>query len=231
MDPEARFRRRTACSRRSAGTSGCGSGSFSASTTPSPPSSTSCDPAAASTTRSWCSPVTTASSGASTGYRRGARTCPTNPPSSFRAWSGGPASRIERSGSRCTCPWTSPRRCVALAGATPDLPLDGSSLTEVIADPQRFDDRQLLYERGSQEGYSFPTRVLPPLADGVFTRHRKFVRYRTAPPVYELYDLDADPGELQNVVDDPRYVGERSRSRMLSTDCSPDEDGFWSHTA
>ena len=100
--------------------------------------------------------------------------------------------------------------CVALAGATTDLPLDGSSLTEVIADPQRFDDRQLLYERGSVEGYSFPTADVPPLADGVFTRGRKLVRYRTVPPVLELYDLDADPDELQNVADDPRYAEERA---------------------
>jgi N-acetylglucosamine-6-sulfatase len=100
--------------------------------------------------------------------------------------------------------------CVALAGASPGLPLDGVSLTEVIAEPSRFDDRQLLYERGSSEGFAFPVPNQPPLADGVFTRTRKFVRYRDAPSTYELYDLQRDPGELQNVVDDPDYAGDRA---------------------
>ena len=100
--------------------------------------------------------------------------------------------------------------CVALGAATPDLPLDGVSLTEVIADPHRFDDRQLLYERGSNEGFTFPVPNLPPLADGVFTRTRKFVRYRNSPPTYELYDLHRDPDELQNVADDPTYADDRA---------------------
>jgi len=100
--------------------------------------------------------------------------------------------------------------CVELAEATPDLPLDGVSLTQVVADPKRFDDRQLLYERGSDEGLTFPTAELPPLADGIFTQTRKLVRYRSTPPTYELYDLGADPGELRNVADDPKYRNQRA---------------------
>ena len=96
--------------------------------------------------------------------------------------------------------------CVELAGASPGVPLDGVSLTEVIASPARFDDRQLLYERGSNEGFSFPVVEFPPLADGISTRNRKLVRYRDSPPTYELYDLDADPGELRNVADDPKFA-------------------------
>src|SRR2546430_9134756 len=99
--------------------------------------------------------------------------------------------------------------CVELAGATPDLQLDGVSLTQVVGHPSRFDNRQLLYERGSTEGYTFPI-YLPPLADGIFTRNRKLVRYRSIPSIYELYDIDADPNELRNLADHPDYVEDRS---------------------
>jgi arylsulfatase A-like enzyme len=101
--------------------------------------------------------------------------------------------------------------CVELAGASPDLALDGVSLARVLADPAGFDDRELLYERGSLEGNTFPIPgQVAPLADGVFTRDRKLVRYRSEPPVYELYDLEADPGELRNVADDPAHAGARA---------------------
>jgi arylsulfatase A-like enzyme len=102
--------------------------------------------------------------------------------------------------------------CVELGGAAPDLALDGVSLMQVAADPGRFDDRQLLYERGSQEGLTFvyPHTELPPLGDGIFTRKWKLTRYRTEPAVVELYDLDADPGEGRNVADDPAYADDRA---------------------
>jgi N-acetylglucosamine-6-sulfatase len=112
--------------------------------------------------------------------------------------------------------------CVELADATPDFRLDGTSLTRVVAAPHRFDDRQLLYDRDNRDGYVFvPRENWPPPAAGVFTRNRKLVRYQQDPHVYELYDLDADPGELQNVADDPAYADERADleatlDRMLS---------------
>jgi arylsulfatase A-like enzyme len=101
--------------------------------------------------------------------------------------------------------------CVALAGATPDLALDGVSLTDIADDPEHYDDRQLLYDRDDREGFTFPPPgELPPPANGIFTRDRKLVRYAKDPPVYELYDLDADPGELNNLADDPDYAEDRA---------------------
>jgi N-acetylglucosamine-6-sulfatase len=100
--------------------------------------------------------------------------------------------------------------CVELAEATPDLALDGISLAKVVTDPSSFDDRQLLYDRDDREGFTFPPPgELPPPAEGIFTRHRKLIRYERTPPIYELYDLDVDPNELHNVADRPEYAEDR----------------------
>jgi N-acetylglucosamine-6-sulfatase len=101
--------------------------------------------------------------------------------------------------------------CVDLAGATPDLALDGASLREVLANPAAFDNRQLLYDRDDRDGFTFPPPGQPPPpAAGIFTGTRKLVRYQADPVVRELYDLDSDPNELRNVADHPEYANDQA---------------------
>jgi N-acetylglucosamine-6-sulfatase len=94
--------------------------------------------------------------------------------------------------------------CVDVAGAVPDHSLDGVSLLDVIDAPDRYDARRLLYERDNRDD-----SIAPP-AEGVFTRTRKLIRYSTAPATYELYDLERDPDELDNVAGDSAYAAERA---------------------
>src|SRR5690606_2685001 len=59
-------------------------------------------------------------------------------------------------------------------------------------------------------GYYDSWRALGEAGDaGALAKHR---RYRERPEV-ELYDLDADPFELANVADDPRYAAELGQLR------------------
>jgi hypothetical protein len=89
--------------------------------------------------------------------------------------------------------------------------VDGVSLTDIVADPGRYDGRHFLYDRDDREGFTFPPPgELPPPADGIITRDRKLVRYVKDPPVYELHDLDAAPDELRNFADDPEYANDRA---------------------
>lgn len=50
---------------------------------------------------------------------------------------------------------------------------------------------------------------MPPPAERIFTRGQELIRYERTPPIYELYDLDADPNELRNVADGPEYAEDR----------------------
>jgi arylsulfatase A-like enzyme len=92
---------------------------------------------------------------------------------------------------------------VQLAGADAGLTLDGVPLQDIVADPAGFADRALLLE--SPPG---GTNIIPHF-DGVRVPGYSYADYgldESGGAVRELYDLEADPYQLENKADDPAYV-------------------------
>lgn len=91
---------------------------------------------------------------------------------------------------------------VELAGAEPGLVLDGIPLQNIVADPTGFADRALLLE-SPPDG----TNIIPHF-DGVRVPGYTYADYGvdgSGTPVRELYDLEADPYQLENKANDPAY--------------------------
>jgi N-acetylglucosamine-6-sulfatase len=97
---------------------------------------------------------------------------------------------------------------VQLAGAKPGLPMDGRSLLPAARNPRIERGRELSIEAFEHSGFR-----------GIRTQRYVYVTFKTNER--ELYDLRADPYELQNVAADPAYREVRSvlarRLRKLRT--------------
>jgi arylsulfatase A-like enzyme len=96
---------------------------------------------------------------------------------------------------------------LAVADASPGLPVDGIDLRDMIANPSAYADRRLLHHRGPAQNNG-----TAPRAFGVTTRTRKLFRSDVpseSPDRYEAYDLDTDPDELSNWANDPDRRAER----------------------
>jgi arylsulfatase A-like enzyme len=87
---------------------------------------------------------------------------------------------------------------VQLAGATPTVTMDGSSLLPYATDPRRTNPRPVLLEANTKDD---PSPGLP--YTGIETGRYKYIRYRDGEE--ELYDLTRDPGELRSRHRDPHY--------------------------
>ncbi len=82
---------------------------------------------------------------------------------------------------------------VALAGATAGREMDGTDLAVVADDPKQLAGRAILLENKSRRGAVH--------AEAVHTGRYVLIQHESG--AVELYDLDKDPDQLQNLADDP----------------------------
>jgi N-acetylglucosamine-6-sulfatase len=108
-----------------------------------------------------------------------------------------------------------------LAHARPDVPLDGRSLVPLFGDADAKWRGALLFES--------PVNRFEPVRNrytGVRTPTRKYVKYDRG--FEELFDLAADPHELENEADNPAYAGDLATLRALEVKLkSCTRDGCW----
>lgn len=88
-----------------------------------------------------------------------------------------------------------------LAGVKPNRPIDGLSLTGRLMNNERLPQRPLLLSSGPQQSASGQPL---PLFDGV--RTQRYVWWVYEDGFEEMYDLQADPYQLESVADDPAYL-------------------------
>jgi iduronate 2-sulfatase len=83
-----------------------------------------------------------------------------------------------------------------LAGLTPPKNLEGASLRPLLADPAKAWDRPAFtqVQRGGFPGYA------------VRTERWRYIEWDDGQRGAQLYDHDADPQELHNLVNDPKYA-------------------------
>jgi N-acetylglucosamine-6-sulfatase len=124
---------------------------------------------------------------------------------------------------------------VEAAGASAGRVMDGESLTRFAEDPAYRRNRTLVIESDFAEVGGTTQLIIPPYHQGVHvyydairTKRFKYVHWFrdvAGNPVdeYELYDLAADPFEMESLHDSPRHAGIEARlARELATfkDCA-----------
>lgn len=102
---------------------------------------------------------------------------------------------------------------MAASGVEPLREPDGLDISELWADPNRFEDRALLVEGLGPQDASQPQYL------GVRTAAMAYFRFTSdGQDTTELYDLRRDPEQLVNVAEDPRYRQARRALRAITAE-------------
>jgi arylsulfatase A-like enzyme len=93
---------------------------------------------------------------------------------------------------------------IELAGGTPGPQIQGRSIVSLLAGRAQGWRRSFLIEYFTENAMSW---LVGMSYKAVRTDREKLIHWVNRDGVDELYDLEADPYELANVIDDPRYAG------------------------
>jgi len=102
---------------------------------------------------------------------------------------------------------------LALAGLEVPESMQGESLLPQVADPSKPLREAFFMEHLYRHGPAAPTRIEP--SEGVRTRGWKYINYidQTGPQAEELYDLENDPLEMNNLAQNPEYSSQLGKLR------------------
>jgi arylsulfatase A-like enzyme len=99
---------------------------------------------------------------------------------------------------------------LSLAGLSPPESMQGRSIVPLLRGRRPADWRNAFYYRFYESAYGIGPH------EGIRTDRYKLVHYLYGDHAWELYDLDSDPQELRNLLDDPSLaeVVQRLRARL-----------------
>ncbi len=100
-----------------------------------------------------------------------------------------------------------------LAGLTVPDSMDGKSIKPLLLGKQIPWRTDFLYEY-----YEYPAVHMVRKNRGVRTERWKYIHYFEEPEEFELFDIENDPHEMRNLINDPSYkdIGEQLKARMLT---------------
>ncbi len=99
---------------------------------------------------------------------------------------------------------------LALAGSAIPNDMDGENILPLLDNPAQGRRESWFFEHH----FGAKRKPIIPQSEGVRTERWSYVRYLDSDPLYEeLYDIQADPGQLRNLVSDPAHANDLAMMR------------------